>query len=617
MGLFSPTPNTIPSATDIDQLTAAVTSHADIGVMGAFSALANPSVAPTAAPLTATADLNNTEWYCYTFITGVLRNGSPYITGETLPSPISSAVTAQNQAIQISDIALGPVGVIGRRLYRAPAIPNPSTSLVLTAGGSGSTLATGTYYVGNDYGNSAGRTTLGSSIASIAVTAGQTITTSITLPASATNLGIYVGTTATPPLVGTISSNGIITYAGGLTSGLSVTQSGSTFTITISTAASSSAPLPSSTNTANTEQYRLVQTLPNNAVTTYVDTLPDSQLGALAPTTNTTGTIFQLPLFPSFPSNPSTGTLIVLTNSTPTPYLWNGTTWVPTQTDLVAGDGIAISDANGVFTVAAQVANSSLTNNSTGLSLNVNNPNTWTALQTFGNNLSFGGATVAITGLTTGQALVYNGTNWINADVAFADLSGTATNSQLAGPLVDALVAGNAGIAVTNPTTVGSATINAVVDNATLTIGSSGIALNPAHANIWTAAQTFQGGVVIDAVNGTPTAGHYGVVTTAAATYEGAVGTTSTTLASFTPPGDGTVAVHVYLRPTVTTTVSLTVTYSDAGGAQSDAILNNATLSSPAEFDGYYEATTASAVTITATAGATGVYASAVIEGVS
>jgi hypothetical protein len=44
--------------------------------------------------------------------------------------------------------------------------------------------------------------------------------------------------------------------------------------------------------------------------------------------------------------------------------------------------------------------------------------NTWTALQTFGNNISLGGATLNVSGLSNGQFLQYNGTNWVNAAVS-------------------------------------------------------------------------------------------------------------------------------------------------------------------------------------------------------
>jgi hypothetical protein len=39
---------------------------------------------------------------------------------------------------------------------------------------------------------------------------------------------------------------------------------------------------------------------------------------------------------------------------------------------------------------------------------------TWTGLQTFGNHISLGGASLSVTNLLSGQVLQYNGTNWVN-----------------------------------------------------------------------------------------------------------------------------------------------------------------------------------------------------------
>jgi hypothetical protein len=49
-------------------------------------------------------------------------------------------------------------------------------------------------------------------------------------------------------------------------------------------------------------------------------------------------------------------------------------------------------------------------------SINLSNANTWGAVQTFGNNISIGGATANISGLTSGEVMHYNGTNWVNTD---------------------------------------------------------------------------------------------------------------------------------------------------------------------------------------------------------
>jgi hypothetical protein len=60
--------------------------------------------------------------------------------------------------------------------------------------------------------------------------------------------------------------------------------------------------------------------------------------------------------------------------------------------------------------------------------------NTWSALQTFGNNISFGGATLNVSSLLSGQFLKYNGTNWINSGITSTDVSGLgplATSSSI------------------------------------------------------------------------------------------------------------------------------------------------------------------------------------------
>ena len=50
--------------------------------------------------------------------------------------------------------------------------------------------------------------------------------------------------------------------------------------------------------------------------------------------------------------------------------------------------------------------------------------NIFSALQTFGNNISFGGATLNVSSLLSGNFLKYNGTNWINSAITTSDVSG-------------------------------------------------------------------------------------------------------------------------------------------------------------------------------------------------
>jgi len=80
----------------------------------------------------------------------------------------------------------------------------------------------------------------------------------------------------------------------------------------------------------------------------------------------------------------------------------------------------------------------------------LSNANTWTALQTFGNDISFGGATLNVASLATGQYIYYNGTNWVNTNV---------------------------------------------VDGTTLINSSGTLSINLANPNTWTATQTFNASI--------------------------------------------------------------------------------------------------------------------------
>src|ERR1035437_6736898 len=57
--------------------------------------------------------------------------------------------------------------------------------------------------------------------------------------------------------------------------------------------------------------------------------------------------------------------------------------------------------------------------------------NIWTALQTFANNISFGGATLNVSSLLSGNFLKYNGANWINSGISTSDVSGLGSLATL------------------------------------------------------------------------------------------------------------------------------------------------------------------------------------------
>ncbi len=268
--------------------------------------LAQPAPAPSTAPTVAaqgsagSGNVNNTEWYAVTFVTGVITSqGTMNIAGETTLGPISAAVTANNQSILVSNIPTGPSTVIARRIYRSPALPNPSTALSLsTVSNSSSTLAATTYYVNYALMNAQGTTTPGASEASITISTANAyaITFSVTLPSGATGILIGMGTSSGGEgQYAQISSSGAVTYVGGNSSGVSGSVNGSTLTVTITKPPSSTSTAMPSSNTANTNNYMLVTTIQDNSTTSYLDNIPDESLGQAAPTSNTTGSQYIAP----------------------------------------------------------------------------------------------------------------------------------------------------------------------------------------------------------------------------------------------------------------------------------------------------------------------------------
>jgi hypothetical protein len=185
-------------------------------------------------------------------------------------APIATSEPGKNEVKFSGSDKMSFLGKCTTNITVQGGVADPASPLILSASGSGSSLPAGTIYVAFDFTNAVGRTTKGNSQASISVTSGQNITTSITLPLNANGVGIYVGTTSTPLLLGTISSTGQITYSGGRSSGLSVTVSGQTLNITISNVASGTGAAPQSSNTAiGTDIATAIKTVLNGIETMF------------------------------------------------------------------------------------------------------------------------------------------------------------------------------------------------------------------------------------------------------------------------------------------------------------------------------------------------------------
>src|ERR1700743_2473496 len=80
----------------------------------------------------------------------------------------------------------------------------------------------------------------------------------------------------------------------------------------------------------------------------------------------------------------------------------NGTTDVLTTLVNPSANVSSVSNSDSTLTISP-------TTGDVVASLNVSHANTWGALQTFGNNISFGGAALNVTSLISTNLLQYNG----------------------------------------------------------------------------------------------------------------------------------------------------------------------------------------------------------------
>lgn len=94
----------------------------------------------------------------------------------------------------------------------------------------------------------------------------------------------------------------------------------------------------------------------------------------------------------------------------------------------------------------------------------------------------------------------------------------------------------------------------------------------------------------------------------------------ATQIATFVPPAAGNYVVYLYLRATVPLTVTAVLTYSDGGGAQTNTVYVNQSITAAESFNVlplFINATSAAPITITVTSSvANALYVSASILGV-
>jgi hypothetical protein len=115
----APQSGTNPLASDVGQIIQALSGQADVGQLTLTQAQATPS-AP-AGTATGTGNLNGTYYYKTVLITGWQQSdGSFYVNGFA-PSADSAAVTVTNGQVNLTNIASGGAGTIGRAIYRTAA----------------------------------------------------------------------------------------------------------------------------------------------------------------------------------------------------------------------------------------------------------------------------------------------------------------------------------------------------------------------------------------------------------------------------------------------------------------------------------------------------------------
>lgn len=142
-----------------------------------------------------------------------------------------------------------------------------------------------------------------------------------------------------------------------------------------------------------------------------------------------------------------------------------------------------------------------------------NQANTWTALQTFANNISFGGKQLSVSSLATNDVLTYNGTNWVNqqpsvgvSSVASYSQTGlaalvnnainytppaTANKRYRISTMVNIKTLGAGDISVTVGFTDASGTAQSINIIQTLQSGNGTVRNDAQGAGIWTASMNF------------------------------------------------------------------------------------------------------------------------------
>lgn len=137
MSLYKQSPNEPNYIETVNQYADALNGAADVGTLTLFAPIAAPASASTVAATAGSGLGSGTYRYKVTFVTGLVKgDGSLYIVGETQGGPTATVTTGgSNLAVSLTNIPVGPVGTIARRIYRTAVNGADGTQkLALTIG---------------------------------------------------------------------------------------------------------------------------------------------------------------------------------------------------------------------------------------------------------------------------------------------------------------------------------------------------------------------------------------------------------------------------------------------------------------------------------------------------
>ncbi len=424
-GLYTVASGSDIQSSDIDQLVTAFLAETDLGTVSFIGPTAAPTTAPAATISTSSGNLVGTYTYVVTFVTGVKESytGIVHITGETPAGPASASITTTSgHQVTVSSIPTGPVGVIARRLYR--------------------TKAGGTVYYLDQKINDNETTSVVDNVADSALGASaptvNTTGTTFSIGSGAISFGSQTGSKAWIDEEGNASFLGNVTIGGlSITSAGLTVSSGETFTMNGTWAGT---PIPNGMLAGNlvdsvtiaasdgiTESVANPTGVGGSTLTLGLSAVPNSVLaGDLATSLSVTA---------------NDGVTATVTNPTGVGAvdLTLGLSAVPNSAlagnlvdSLTATDGLSVVNPTGVGAASYTIVlnGTTLSNGASGLSVNLANANTWSALQTFsvgmdlagtvGGNFTFSGAPTFNAGLTVASGQTLNGAGSV-------DVGGTGT----------------------------------------------------------------------------------------------------------------------------------------------------------------------------------------------